>query len=144
MHFVTGGAFNGKRAWVKDTYAIREWISAYDRKHLLNDCSILSGEVIVLEGLEIWTKELALKLSLTEAREHLRRVLDDWDSWEKAVPKRRMVLIGTDITKGIVPMSEDDRNWRDLTGWFYQDIVGKSEKVDIIWYGINQTIKGEN
>jgi adenosyl cobinamide kinase/adenosyl cobinamide phosphate guanylyltransferase len=50
-------------------------------------------------------------------------------------------VIGSDITKGVVPLEKENRIWRDLTGWAYQDTAAKAEKVDIIWYGLNQTMK---
>lgn len=51
------------------------------------------------------------------------------------------MLIGSDISKGIVPMAAEDRWWRDTTGWVYQDLVSAAERVDVIWYGISQKLK---
>lgn len=58
-------------------------------------------------------------------------------------PSRKLVIIGTDISKGIVPLEKENRLWRDFTGWVYQDLVAKAERVDVIWYGINQIMKGQ-
>lgn len=143
MHFITGGAFNGKRAWVKENKECSDWISAYDQRRFPEDLGVTTGEIVVLEGLENWTKELSQKMNVTEARGFLKRILANWQEWEKVESGRELILIGTDITKGIVPMEEADRNWRDLTGWFYQDIVRSCKRVDVIWYGLNQQIKGE-
>jgi adenosyl cobinamide kinase/adenosyl cobinamide phosphate guanylyltransferase len=35
----------------------------------------------------------------------------------------------------------ENRLWRDVTGWAYQDLSAMADKVDVIWYGLNQTIK---
>lgn len=133
MHFVTGGAYNGKRQWVRDRYPEAKWISAYKRSPILTE---LDGSVVVLEGLEQWVRENSC------TREEWKRQLDKWLAWEGGDLSRHVVLIGTDISKGIVPMEKEYREWRDLTGWLYQDVVAVSKQVDLIWYGINQTIKG--
>lgn len=54
---------------------------------------------------------------------------------------RKLYLIGTDVGKGIVPIDEHLRTYRDVVGWCYQDVAKLAERVDIIWYGINTTIK---
>lgn len=142
MHFVTGGYFNGKRNWVKENYTADQWISAYNNAALIEDDSLFSGSTVVLEGLEQWTKNLSEKMVLDEARVYLSLIFDRWLQWEKEDACRRLIIIGTDISKGIVPMEKADRNWRDLTGWVYQDLVTRCSRVDIIWYGLPQTIKG--
>ncbi|WP_068677277.1 bifunctional adenosylcobinamide kinase/adenosylcobinamide-phosphate guanylyltransferase [Oceanobacillus sp. Castelsardo] len=141
MHFVTGGAFNGKRAWVKDNYDGAEWLSSYNGDTLPETLEALSSEYIVLEGVELLTEEWSERMDIDEAQVHLRKRLDQWLAWENANANRSVIIIGTDIMKGIVPMHKEERDWRDLTGWFYQDLVKKSKRVDVIWYGINQTIK---
>ncbi len=141
MHFVTGGAFNGKRAWVKKTYPDACWLSAYENvpmPSLLND---IDKNLLVLEGIEIWLKELSDQNDANQSREIWKHHLEAWGDWEKANTKRQLVVIGTDITKGIVPMEKDNRLWRDVTGWAFQDLAAKAEKVDLIWYGIDQTLK---
>ncbi|WP_156289608.1 bifunctional adenosylcobinamide kinase/adenosylcobinamide-phosphate guanylyltransferase [Oceanobacillus salinisoli] len=142
MRFITGGAFNGKRAWVKKNYPEAEWISAYKGEPLVENFGVLQSSAVVLEGIELWTKELSAKMTINQAREYWRKVLEDWLEWENLASNRKIIVIGTDITKGIVPMEKENRNWRDLTGWVYQDLSFRCERVDVIWYGINQTIKG--
>ncbi|MEQ2528694.1 hypothetical protein EKG37_17150 [Robertmurraya yapensis] len=133
MHFVTGGAYNGKRQWVRDRYPEAKWVSAYMGDPFLVE---LDGLVVVLEGLEQWVK------GSSHTREEWKRQLEKWLTWENEDPSRQVVLIGSDISKGIVPMEKEDRDWRDMTGWVYQDVTAVSRQVDLIWYGINQTIKG--
>ncbi|PAV27985.1 hypothetical protein CIL05_19160 [Virgibacillus profundi] len=141
MHFVTGGAFNGKQAWVKGKYPGSEWISAYKGEPLVEDLNTLSSTSIVLEGLEIWLKEHSAEMTVNEARNYFVNVLNGYIDWENSAQNRKIIIIGTDITKGIVPIDKNDRNWRDLTGWAYQDLSTRCSHVDVIWYGINQTIK---
>ncbi|MFJ7726482.1 bifunctional adenosylcobinamide kinase/adenosylcobinamide-phosphate guanylyltransferase [Neobacillus sp. NPDC097160] len=144
MHFITGGAFNGKRAWVRKNYCGKkeeQWLSAYDSIPLPVKLPENNHVVTVLEGIELWLKELTKQYDSDRCREIWIRCLEDWSSWEKAKAERKFIVIGTDITKGIVPLEEENRVWRDVTGWAYQDLAAKSDKVDVIWYGLNQTIK---
>jgi adenosyl cobinamide kinase/adenosyl cobinamide phosphate guanylyltransferase len=82
-----------------------------------------------------------LEQDLDRARELFRQWLQRLTDWEESSPQHKLFIIGCDIGKGIVPIDVKHRNWRDLVGWCYQDIVEKAERVDLIWYGINQRIK---
>ena len=144
MHFIIGGAFNGKRAWVKNTYNVyenKQWISAYDNHSLPINIIEIDQDVVILEGVELWLKELITKYDASMCREIWANCLENWLTWEQTALHRQLIVIGTDITKGIVPMEVENRLWRDVTGWAYQDTVAKSTKMDVIWYGLNQTIK---
>jgi adenosylcobinamide kinase/adenosylcobinamide-phosphate guanylyltransferase len=144
VHFIIGGAFNGKRAWVKNTFKVKaqdHWLSAYDNNPLPINIMEIDKDVIILEGVEIWVKNLTAKYDADKCREIWNKCLENWLTWEKETVKRKLIVIGTDITKGIVPLEAENRQWRDVTGWAFQDISARSEKVDVIWYGLNQTIK---
>ncbi len=144
MHFIIGGAFNGKRKWVKNTYKACEdnhWVSAYENHALPINLNDINKDLMILEGVEIWLRNLTVKYNADMCREIWNNYLENWLTWEQAALHHQLIVIGTDITKGIVPVEAENRLWRDVTGWAYQDIAAKSEKVDVIWYGLNQTIK---
>jgi adenosylcobinamide kinase / adenosylcobinamide-phosphate guanylyltransferase len=148
LHFVTGGAFNGKSKWVKEYYQLNEtpyeWISAYQQKAVPEKLEITEKSdrrLIVLEGIEMWVKEWVETLEVTEIREKWRYLLQKWLEWEHQHSLYQLVLIGTDVSKGIVPIKVNQRKWRDGTGWIYQDTVSASQRVDLVWYGINQQIR---
>jgi adenosylcobinamide kinase / adenosylcobinamide-phosphate guanylyltransferase len=127
---------------VKKTYGLTGiWISAYQDAPLTEDFNHTKSDLLVLEGIEIWIKELTKTYDSYRSREIWIQIINNWLSWEKAVPQRKLVVIGTDITKGIVPIERENRLWRDVTGWAYQDLSAMADKVDVIWYGLNQTIK---
>ncbi|OLN23653.1 hypothetical protein BTO30_03535 [Domibacillus antri] len=139
MHFITGGAFNGKKQWVKKFYnldeTLHQWHSFYEEKQV----PALMGEIVVLEGIERYVRILLEKSgSAFEARALFKKELEHW-----AKEDRTIVLIGTDMMKGIVPMNSFDRMWRDAAGWCFQNIAAASHRVDTIWYGIADTIKEE-
>jgi adenosylcobinamide kinase/adenosylcobinamide-phosphate guanylyltransferase len=51
------------------------------------------------------------------------------------------ILIGNEIGCGIVPIDEFEREWRDETGWIYQFLTSRANRVDRVWAGIGQTLK---
>ncbi|MDM5227755.1 bifunctional adenosylcobinamide kinase/adenosylcobinamide-phosphate guanylyltransferase [Cytobacillus sp. NJ13] len=141
MHFITGGAFNGKSRWVKEFYQLddtpHKWISAYHGE-LAGD---LGQKLIVYEGIELMIREWSQALEFEEIRDKWQEMLAEWQEWEKTAVNRKIVLIGSDISKGIVPMEAADRKWRDASGWAFQDAAAAADRVDLIWYGISQKIK---
>lgn len=143
MHVVIGGAFNGKRRWVAEQYKQEEnivWIA---------DCTIpltkllpqAQKQVLILTDIENKTKEWVTNYSVNEARTTGRSWLAELSQWEKESEQRQVVVIATDFSKGIVPIEKIERDWRDLTGWFYQDLVKEANRVDEIWYGLGQQLK---
>jgi adenosylcobinamide kinase/adenosylcobinamide-phosphate guanylyltransferase len=145
LHFVTGGAFNGKRAWVKKMYMVHDadrWVSAYEHSPLPEDVKDMDQDLLVLEGIEMWVKNVLQTYDPNRCQETFKNCLENWLTWEEVKQNRKLVVIGTDINKGIVPLEKENRFWRDITGWVYQDLAAKADRVDVIWYGMNQTIKG--
>jgi adenosylcobinamide kinase / adenosylcobinamide-phosphate guanylyltransferase len=145
MHFVTGGSFNGKATWVREYYELtnvpHRWYSGYKGEPLEQTTSWNGSHLIVLEGIEEWVKHLSEQSSIKEGLQEWNSLLDEWIKWEQMGENRKVILIGADITKGIVPASARERKWRDLTGWAYQSIAAQAERVDLIWYGISRHLK---
>lgn len=147
MHFVSGGAYNGKANWVKQHYHIVEkdereykWISAYDDLPLPKELSGFPVETIVLEGLEAWMLSLIKTRTVDEVREDFGTILQAWLSWSQK-ENNELIIIGVDMSKGIVPADATLRKWRDVTGFIYQDIVKQCHAFHYIWYGIAQQLK---
>ncbi len=142
MHFVTGGAYNGKAKWVKKHFALDmdhvQWISAYRDEPLPLH---FHEDTVVLQGIEAWIKGEASAQEAAVIRLKWQEIISGWRIWEEENNDRRLILIGADITKGIVPIEVENRIWRDATGWVYQDIVAVSSRVDMIWYGVSQQLK---
>jgi len=105
-------------------------------EHLQNE------KLIVFEGMEELLKN-RLQQKETDIWEQWVTVINGWKAWEAAGADRKVVFIGCDISKGIVPLDYCDRQWRDITGWCYQELARLCNKVEIIWNGIAQTIKSE-
>ncbi|MBB3906674.1 MULTISPECIES: bifunctional adenosylcobinamide kinase/adenosylcobinamide-phosphate guanylyltransferase [Anoxybacillus] len=137
MHFVSGGAFQGKRKWVCDYYQLNEkvwyrWCNGYKGDYFFPEEEM--ENVVVFEGME------ALIWRLPD-REHWAMFFQSWHQWEQNKPGRNVVWIGCDITQGIVPLTEEERNWRDVTGWCYQELTSRCSRVDRLWCGLAERIK---
>ena len=52
------------------------------------------------------------------------------------------ILIGDEIGSGIVPVDSFDRKWRDETGRVYVLLSNNAERVDRMWAGCVQKLKG--
>ncbi|KMY53045.1 hypothetical protein AC623_02765 [Bacillus sp. FJAT-27231] len=142
MHLITGGAFNGKKKWVKEAYELSvnpyHWHSFYETEEIER----WTEPILVFEGIERHVRRLIEKEEdLEMARQAWNRELGDWLRWEKEKEARQVILIGTDITKGVVPINAFDRMWRDAAGWCFQDVAKQACQVIQVWYGIPQFIK---
>lgn len=116
------------------------WISAY-KNDGLNDLFHKEG-IYIIEGIEVFLRKMIeQEQDIQSIREQIRQFIAKGLAWESASKNRELIMIGTDISKGIVPIDKKDRLWRDMTGWVYQDIVSQSKKVDVIWYGISSKLK---
>lgn len=140
MHFVTGGAFNGKLQWVKNFYRLDEKTAKIYRFYKKEEKpAFFPKDIIVFSGLEYL---LFIYYEKSEdGRKQFQRDLEQWLEWEKQSAVRKLIFIGTDITKGIVPVNKEERMFRDFIGWCYQDVARNAERVDVVWYGINEKIK---
>ncbi|MFJ7639652.1 bifunctional adenosylcobinamide kinase/adenosylcobinamide-phosphate guanylyltransferase [Peribacillus sp. NPDC046944] len=142
MHFVTGGAYNGKTKWVKQFYGLNTeglWLSGYQNDQ--PDFRDFQKDIVVLQGIDAWIGQDVNIMDVESIRKKWKEILDGWRIWEKEESGRTCVVIGSDLSKGIVPIEKKNRQWRDACGWIFQDVASISTRVDIIWYGINQRIK---
>jgi adenosylcobinamide kinase/adenosylcobinamide-phosphate guanylyltransferase len=140
VYFVTGGAFQGKRKWVKqylsDHPGAELWFNGYKQDSLVSNL-FKEKDVIVIEGMEEYIRH-SLE---TKSREHWRSNIIQWLSWEKEVVGKLIVIIGCEVGLGVVPMARRDRESRDMVGWVYQDIAAHSTTVIRLWCGIAETLK---
>lgn len=147
MHFVSGGSYNGKANWVKNYYQLAslsadeyKWISAYKDVRLPECLLHINANIIILEGIEQWTLQIAKENEVENSLQIMQSIIDSWRKWQ-ADHRKQLVVIGTDISKGIVPVDYNLRKWRDVTGFAYQYIIQRSSMVHRIWYGISQQLK---
>ncbi|MCA1062887.1 bifunctional adenosylcobinamide kinase/adenosylcobinamide-phosphate guanylyltransferase (plasmid) [Cytobacillus spongiae] len=145
MYFVTGGSFNGKSRWVKTHFNLSKadttWLSLFEGNiHQLNEWNV-SKPFIVIEGLEYGVRS-SLLMNEPDFRQSFSMMLDSLSRWEEEHYERKIIWIGSEIGKGIVPMDKFSRGWRDMTGWVYQDLAAMCQQVWAVWYGLATPLKG--
>lgn len=144
MHIVIGGAFNGKSEWVKQYYSdtsSQEFIDCQTTK-AERIFEKTSSDLLILLSVhslvKTWVKD---NYQADKVRAVSQAWIEQGLNWEKAKAGRKLVLVGTDFSQGIVPMEKTMRLWRDTTGWFYQDLIKHAEMVHEIWYGLCRKLK---
>ncbi|MFC0271555.1 bifunctional adenosylcobinamide kinase/adenosylcobinamide-phosphate guanylyltransferase [Metabacillus herbersteinensis] len=142
MHFISGGAFQGKSKWVKEFYNLEgipyQWINGYTSE--IYSIEKAYQGIFVIEGVERFVRQLQMDYG-DQTRIEFSKNLLDWTKWEELSNENKLILIGCDINKGVVPINRDDRLWRDLVGWCYQDIVKIANRVEIVWCGLGEQLK---
>lgn len=156
MLFITGGAYSGKRQYLRSRETRLFWHSAYEGKRLEDWQSSwmqarAASAAIVLEGWELWIADdlgngqsptaireaynavlLQLKQAETEARMHAHA---------GASTAHLAALLMLEMGRGIVPLLPDERSLRDTAGWLLQDAAAMSEEAVYIWHGLSRVMK---
>ena len=124
MILVFGGAYNGKKDFIKEKFNINEEDIFY--------CS--DGEIDfskkVICGLHKFTYNNTLKnkISLEYIKENINLFKDK-------------IIISDEISSGIVPLKKEDRMWREETGRCLQYLSKESSCVYRVFCGISTIIK---
>ncbi|TDL32972.1 hypothetical protein E2R51_09940 [Jeotgalibacillus sp. S-D1] len=144
MHFIIGGAYNGKRKWVDE---LLEQDDISDDKIIVlsgraSEKELASYHVVVWSRTESWIEAGMKGTANKEAIvEHWKNEVTRLLEWEQGEEGRKLLIIGTDQSKGVVPMDKTARAARDVTGWCYQYTALKAERVTRVWYGIAEELK---
>lgn len=133
MHVIIGGAYSGKRQYVRDHWRSFQFISAYEEK-TINE--MVTEDTVVYEGFEIWIRE---QIDRGKTNDEIVNWFRNWLASLKNPDKT--VLIMLEIGKGIVPMEEQNRRMRDLVGWIQQEAVRQANTVTSIWHGMAMQMK---
>ena len=124
MILVFGGAYNGKLAFVKEKYSIKDEEIFFCKDEELN----LDKKVIC--GLHIFIKNCIL------------RGIDALDVLEKNIDiLEDKIIICDEIGSGIVPMEKLDREYREECGRGLQFLTKKATTVSRIFFGLEEILK---
>jgi adenosylcobinamide kinase/adenosylcobinamide-phosphate guanylyltransferase len=139
---VVGGAYSGKRNVVREQFDAITWHSAYDKELIKNwRGPFKSSPILVLEGWEEWIRnELLSPSTLDDVKAYFFEIIDEICESEKRFGKT-IIFIMLEMGRGIVPLNEEERNLRDVSGWVLQYSTKKAETVKYCWHGLVKTIK---
>ena len=124
VRMITGGAFQGKRAFAETLYPGRQWTD---------------GGACPLEEVETYT-----------AIDHFHLLVRRWleagrtaeELTEKILENKKNVLIICDeIGCGLVPVDAFEREYRETVGRICTALAGRSSRVDRVVCGIGMRIK---
>lgn len=124
MRIIIGGAYNGKKAYVK-----KELLGEQEAEWFEGTLPVGAVENIVVTDLHKWLAQFE-----GDENSAIQLVME-------ALANRNSIVILTDISRGIVPMDAKDRELRDRCGRLYQKLMQEADEVIQIWYGIPKKIK---
>jgi adenosyl cobinamide kinase/adenosyl cobinamide phosphate guanylyltransferase len=157
MIFVLGGAYQGKKSFAK-----REICQENRTKWL--DCSSLnklSQEIVeaypedkrLSEIVNLWIQEgnystividkVESSIRQTKTLEEIEGVMNELIILDKNAKREgiELVLIGTQIGSGVVPIDPIQRVYRDNVGFLFQRIARQAKEVYRIWAGLPEKLK---
>ncbi|WP_400245165.1 bifunctional adenosylcobinamide kinase/adenosylcobinamide-phosphate guanylyltransferase [Niallia sp. JL1B1071] len=145
MHFITGGSFHGKKSWTvafakEQGFTVEKVLRLFDEKEI-NIANDEKHSFYMIEGLEWMIRNRLQEETLEQTINYIEKQVGALLQWEREEKNRYVFIIGSDITKGIVPIDKEDRLWRDATGLIFQRIAAEADRVDVIWYGLNERLK---
>lgn len=130
MILVIGGAFQGKKEYVKKQFS-------------LTDQDFADGNLCSEE-------ELYQAKAVLHFHEYVRRSLQTGHSTEElntfaerlCRKNSRLIVVCNELGSGVVPVEAFDRNWRETTGRLCCRLAAAAEEVHRVNCGIGTVIKG--
>ena len=124
MRIITGGAFQGKRAFAEKLYPGVEWTDG-------GRCAL---------------DEIRTCRAVYGFHEFVKRWLKQRKSWEELASlmlekNRDLILICDEIGCGLVPVDAFEREYRESTGRVMNALAEQAERVDRVVCGIGRRIK---
>lgn len=124
MRIITGGAFQGKRAFADRLYPGVEWTDG-------GSCDL---------------NEIRTCQAVYGFHEFVKRWLKQGTSWEELASlileeNRGMILICDEIGCGLVPVDAFEREYRESTGRIMNALAEQAERIDQVVCGIGRRIK---
>ncbi len=127
MILITGGAFQGKKAYAMKQFDLRE-------------------EDFV-DGKSCTEAELFRAKAVTDFQEYVRRILKDGGE-PRTLAKRLeeknpgLLVLTNELGSGVIPAEPFDRAWREAAGRTACDLAGLASEVHRVICGIGTVIKG--
>ena len=127
MILITGGAFQGKKAY------------AMERFHLT--------EQDMVNGADCTENDLFQAKAVADFQEYVRRVLKDGGDpsilAEKLYTENpELIVITNELGSGVIPAEPFDRQWREASGRAACDLAKYATEVHRVVCGIGTVIKG--
>lgn len=137
MQVIIGGAYNGKRKFVKEKLLNNSSTNIHFFEGEIPRNKMFSKEdIVVIGNFE--------KIILQNAHLEEELIAEEVFNLIKQLNQQaQLICICTDIGRGVVPLLKEERKLRDTCGRLYQRLFSESESIIRVWYGIPQVLKGE-
>lgn len=141
MQLFIGGSCAGKRDAVATRFPSATWWRL-DAAQTLGDSqhALEVDTPLVIHGVLDWLNDISdgsdndgLRQQWQEAMTLLCQLADAQNA--------PLIIIATEVGRGIVPMQPAQRRLRDLNGWFAQDAAAQADKVWYVRHGLVMAIK---
>ncbi|WP_252109396.1 MULTISPECIES: bifunctional adenosylcobinamide kinase/adenosylcobinamide-phosphate guanylyltransferase [unclassified Halomonas] len=141
MQLFIGGARAGKRDAVKTRFQNAAWWTLAPGQRLADCHSILIPDTpLVINGVLDWVaRDGARETDSDRLRAQWREDLAALCRAARAC-NATIVLIMSEVGRGLVPMAREERRLRDLNGWFSQDAAQHAERVWYVRHGLVQRL----
>ncbi|PCF95725.1 bifunctional adenosylcobinamide kinase/adenosylcobinamide-phosphate guanylyltransferase [Vreelandella nigrificans] len=141
MQLFIGGACAGKRDAVAARFPAAQWRRlAVDTPFAGSYQTLVANSPLVVTGVLEWLSAISDSADSEVLRQQWQRDLVKLcqRANQLNVP---LIIIATEVGRGIVPMQPQQRRLRDLNGWFVQDATTQAEQVWYVRHGLVMAVK---
>lgn len=141
MKIVTGGAYQGKLAYAKEMYGLKDgWIDgrSCEPEELLTCSGIVQFHEFVRRMLEEgqWPEPFCLPPGLSELERHA----EGFAAW-LAAGNPDIVIVTNELGCGVVPIDPAERFWREAVGRICTCLAARADEVVRVSCGIGMRLK---
>lgn len=141
MQLFIGGACAGKRDAVADRFPDAVWHRLIPSLRLA-ECqqALVADTPLVITGVFKWLEAALASEENDSQRQQWRGDLVQLCQRADQI-NAPLIIIATEVGRGIVPMQPEQRRLRDLNGWFAQDATSQAEQVWYVRHGLVMGMK---
>lgn len=141
MQLFIGGACAGKRDAVTSRFPSASWHRLEAEQPLIDSQQALAANTpLVIIGVLEWLGALLERDDNDGLRQQWRSDMATLCQRAEAL-NAALIIIASEVGRGIVPMQPEQRRLRDLNGWFTQDATTQASQVWYVRHGLVMALK---
>ncbi|MBT2788457.1 MULTISPECIES: bifunctional adenosylcobinamide kinase/adenosylcobinamide-phosphate guanylyltransferase [unclassified Halomonas] len=141
MQLFIGGACAGKRDAVAARFPDALWHRLMPGQQLAAcQQTLIADRPLVISGVLAWLEAALVNAENDPLRQQWQGDMTQLCQRAKQL-NAALVIITTEVGRGIVPMQPEQRRLRDLNGWFNQDASVQAKQVWYVRHGLLMAIK---
>lgn len=141
MQLFIGGACAGKRDAVTSRFPSASWHRLEAGQPLINSQQALAANTpLVITGVLEWLGALLERDDNDTQRQQWQNDITQLCQRAEGL-NAALIIIASEVGRGVVPMQPEQRRLRDLNGWFTQDATAQADQVWYIRHGLVMAVK---